>query len=208
MLRFRRIATLLALGGILIAVFGCTLLHRAPVASFTIDTTTGAAPLAVQVDASASFDPDGDPITYQWAFGDGSFANGMIATHTYAAAGQYTIRLTLTDADGKEATALLTVVVASNEEAPVADFTASPSSGGTPLTVAFNGSASNDPNGTIVTYFWSFGDGVTATGVSPLHTYAAEGSYTAMLTVTDDDGLSDTTTRVIVVIDGGQGGCQ
>lgn len=59
-----------------------------------------------------------------------------------------------------------------------------------------------------MSYHWAFGDGVTATGVSPLHTYAAEGSYTAMLTVTDDDGLSDTMTMVIVVIDSGQGGCQ
>ena len=55
---------------------------------------------------------------------------------------------------------------------------------------------------------WSFGDGSTSNHPSPLHTYASEGSYTASLTVTDDDGLSDTVTMIIVVVDGGQGGCQ
>ncbi len=208
MLRFRRIASLFALSGLLLAVFGCTLLNQMPVASFTVDPTSGAAPLAVQVDASPSFDPDGDTMTYQWDFGDGTFASGMIATHTYVSEGQFTIRLTLTDVEGQASQALQTIVVSSSAEMPVANFSASPSSGGTPLTVAFNSSASNDPNGTIVSYHWSFGDGSTSNHPSPLHTYAAEGSYTASLTVTDDDGLSDTVTMIIVVVDGGQGGCQ
>ena len=207
----RSIAALLALAGLLISVWGCTFLNRAPVAGFTVALTGGGVTLAVQVDASTSFDPDGDAMTYQWDFGDGTFLSGMIASHTYAAAGDYTIKLTITDTDGEVATAFRTLTVGtggSGSDAPVASFTASPSSGGTPLTVAFNASASVDPNGIIVSYAWSFGDGVTGSGISPLHTYAAEGSYTAMLTVTDDDGLKTSTTMIIVVIDGGQGGCR
>jgi len=208
MRRLRGTAALLSLAGLLLLLIGCTFLNRSPVAGFVIDPAAGIAPLAVQVDASASFDPDGDTMTYQWDFDDGTFLSGMIATHSYATAGEYTIKLTVTDAEGQVATARQTVTVSTGGEAPVASFIASPSSGGTPLTVAFNASASTDPNGAIVTYVWSFGDGSTGTGASPLHTYASDGSYTAMLTVTDDDGLKSSVTMLIVVIDGGQGGCR
>jgi PKD repeat protein len=207
----RGIAALLALAGLLLVVWGCTFLNRVPVAGFAVTLTGGGAALSIQVDASTSFDPDGDTMTYQWDFGDGTFLSGMIASHTYAAAGDYTVQLTVTDTGGETATALQTVTVGSGTssgDAPIASFTASPSSGGTPLTVIFNASASVDPNGTIVSYAWSFGDGATGSGVSPLHTYAAEGSYNAMLTVTDNDGLKHSMTMVIVVIDGGQGGCR
>jgi len=85
--------------------------------------------------------------------------------------------------------------------------TAAPSTGGTPLTVSFNAAGSSDPDGSIVSYQWSFGDGGSATGVTTLHTYSTQGTYTATLTVTDDDGRTGSTTQVIVVIDGGQGGC-
>lgn len=209
MTRIRRSGVVLALASaLLVAGVGCTLLNRAPVAGFTVTPDTGTAPLTVDVDASASTDPDDDALSYQWSFGDGSFATGVIASHTYNNSGQFTIELTVTDATGRQAAAFQTVTVEPDTGGPTASFTASPSSGGTPLTVAFNASASTDPDGVIVSYAWSFGDGSTATGVSPLHTYDAEGSYVATLTVTDDDAQSDTATMTIVVIDGGQGGCQ
>src|SRR3989344_2191309 len=52
---------------------------------------------------------------------------------------------------------------------PTAIISATPTSGNTPLTVSFNGSNSSDPNGSITTYTWNFGDGTTATGVSTSH---------------------------------------
>ncbi len=208
MLHLRRIALLFVLGGLMLMSFGCTLLNEQPIAGFSIDPPAGPAPLSVQVNASVSFDPEGDVLTYQWDFGDGTARGGMVATHTYSLPGEYTIQLTVTDSSGRTATALRTLVVASTDEIPVASFTASPSSGGTPLTVAFNASASSDPNGTIVSYDWSFGDGLAGTGVSPLHTYATEGTYVAMLTVTDNDGLKSSLAMTIVVIDGGPGGCR
>jgi PKD repeat protein len=62
-----------------------------------------------------------------------------------------------------------------------------------------NASASFDPNGTVVDYAWSFGDGSTATGATVDHLYAQDGVYTVTLTVTDNDGLTDTVTTQAVV---------
>jgi PKD repeat protein len=66
------------------------------------------------------------------------------------------------------------------------------------LTVDFT-DTSTDPDGTIVSWLWDFGDGNTSTLQNPTHTYAVDGSYTVSLTVTDNDGASDTATQVIAV---------
>jgi len=63
------------------------------------------------------------------------------------------------------------------------------------LSCSFDSIASDDPDGSITSYAWQFGDGTTATGPSPSHTYGSAGSRTVTLTVTDDDGASDGTTR-------------
>jgi TolB protein len=57
-----------------------------------------------------------------------------------------------------------------------------------PLTASFDGSGSSDPDGEVASYSWSFGDGQGGTGIAPVHTYAAPGSYAGSLTVTDDSG--------------------
>jgi PKD repeat protein len=62
--------------------------------------------------------------------------------------------------------------------------------------VAFDGSGSSDPDGSIVSYDWNFGDGTTGTGVSPSHTYSVVGTYDVSLTVTDNDGATDTATAM------------
>ena len=58
---------------------------------------------------------------------------------------------------------------------PKANFTVSPSTGTSPLSVYFDASASSDPDGTIAHYEWDFGDGTGATGVTAVHTYEAPG---------------------------------
>ncbi len=82
-----------------------------------------------------------------------------------------------------------------NNILPVASFTKSCSQ----LVCSFNGSASSDSDGTIASYVWNFGDGTTGTGATKSHTYAADGTYTVSLTVTDNVGGNHTTTSSVTV---------
>jgi PKD repeat protein len=85
---------------------------------------------------------------------------------------------------------LFVVAEGGPNQPPVSYPMATPGSGAAPLPVNFVGSMSYDPDGTIVSYAWSFGDGGTAGGSAVSHTYAAAGTYQATLTVTDDRGAT------------------
>jgi PKD repeat protein len=66
------------------------------------------------------------------------------------------------------------------------------------LAVNFDGSASTDPDGTLASYVWDFGDGTSAAGITASHTYNTPGTYTARLTVTDDRGATATATLTVL----------
>jgi PKD repeat protein len=81
---------------------------------------------------------------------------------------------------------------------PVAVASASPTSGAAPLTVTFSSAGSNDPDGSIASYSWNFGDGTAlSTNPSPTHIYQTAGTFTAKLTVTDNRGATGTATATI-----------
>lgn len=82
---------------------------------------------------------------------------------------------------------------------PVARLTATPTSGPPPLHVTCDGSTSSDTDGTITSYFWSFGDGSSASGAHTTHTYGTDGSYTLTLTVTDDRGAQGSAGATVTV---------
>ena len=159
----------------------------------------------ITFDGSGSSDPDGSIATYSWDFGDGNTGTGANPTYTYGVAGTFTVTLTVTD-DGSPAltgsgttTATITAAPPPNQ-APTADPNGPYSAQvGNPIT--FDGSGSSDPDGSIVTYAWDFGDGNTGTGANPTHTYAAAGTFTVTLTVTDNGSPaltgSGTTTAAI-----------
>ena len=146
-------------------------------------------------------DPDGDALTYEWDFDDGSAkASGSKATHTYTQAGTYDATVTAKDPSGLTHTATVKVVVgnAPGNQNPVVTATGDPKTGTSPLTVQFSSQAT-DPEGEGLMYVWEFGDGQFGAGNTATHTYTAAGTYTATLRVTDPKGGVGTATVQIVV---------
>ena len=180
-----------------------------PTAAFTSSPASVAAPgasVSFDASASASGDPSGAITDYTWNFGDGTPADDTsgtaAATHAYTTPGNYTVTLTATDDLGVSATATEQVTV----DAPAAAFTTTPATVVAPgTTVSFDASGSTDPEGTITDYQWNFGDGTpvddagTSTGVQ--RAYAARGTYTVTLTVTNNFGQTSTTTHTVTIDD-------
>ena len=167
-----------------------------PTAAFTSSPSNPGVGATVSFDGSTSNDPDGTIANYAWDFGDGTTATGATPSHAYTTAGPKTVTLTITDSDGQTNTTTNTVTV---DELPSVAFTSSPSNPGVGATVSFDGSTSNDPDGTIASYAWDFGDGTTATGATPSHAYTTAGPKTVTLTITDSDGQTNTTTNTVTV---------
>ncbi len=169
--------------------------NTAPVARFT----TGGTALTVTTDARGSTDADGTITGYAWSWGDGGASTGATAQHAYAAAGTYAIGLTVTDDDGAThaTSSSVTVTAPVPQNQPPTAAIAAPTISG--RTVALDGRGSTDPDGTIATYAWQFGDGSTGSGPTPTHTYATDGTRMVTLTVTDDDAATASTTRSVTV---------
>jgi PKD repeat protein len=91
---------------------------------------------------------------------------------------------------------------ATANQPPTAVMTATPTSGPSPLTVTFDGSASTDSDGTIVAWSWSFGDGQFGVGAKTAHMYPGPATYIASLTVTDSGGATSTTSTTTIVVGG------
>lgn len=121
----------------------------------------------------------------------------MTFTDTGLSGGSHSYRVRVVDPFGNSQTspAVSVTVAGGGNASPVASFTSSVSA----RTVSVNGTGSTDPDGSISSYAWSWGDGQTATGATASHTYAADGTYTVGLTVTDNRGAQNTTTRSVVI---------
>ena len=166
--------------------------NQAPVSSFTVLPSQ----LTVNVDGSGSTDADGTIAGYAWNFGDGTAGTGVTTSHVYGAAGTYTITLTVTDDDGatNASSQPVQVVAPAPNAKPVASFTSDVDGLTANLT-----STSTDSDGEIVSYAWDLGDGQSSTEPSLVHSYAAAGSYSVKLTVTDDDAATTTVTKTVTV---------
>ena len=156
-------------------------------------------------DATLSTSNPNNPIvSYTWDFGDGQTGSGRTTTHTYALAGTYRVRLTITDGFGRSAQTTHVIIIGEGAK-PTADFSVSPSDPVPNQSVSFNASGSTAaPGHRIVSYAWDFGDGspIVVTS-SPQVTkpnrppnppdpggpgYRLEGTYTVTLIVTDETG--------------------
>ncbi|WP_340294534.1 PKD domain-containing protein [Aquipuribacter hungaricus] len=176
------------------------------VSTVDVTPTSGAAPLEVTLTADG-VDRQGDAITYEWTFGDGSdvVTGGAEVTHTYTEGGSFTPSVTPVDAEGHRGAEregeTVTVLVD-----PVARAAADPRCGVLPVEVSFTGTAT-DPQGQDVTWAWDFGvagtDDDVSTGATPTWTYTEAGEYTVTLVVTDPDGNTGRTQlRVVALADG------
>jgi PKD repeat protein len=126
----------------------------------------------------------GDVTSWAWTFGDGATSTDQNPTHAYAAAGTYTVSLTVTGEGGSntaQITDYITVGVL-----PTALFYVSTSTGQAPLTVDFN-----DTSLDADAWSWDFGDGATSTEQNPSHTYTDAGQYSVTFIALNDCG-SDT----------------
>jgi PKD repeat protein len=171
--------------------------NQPPVASASANFTSGEAPLTVSFTGTGT-DSDGTVSSYAWAFGDGTTSSTQNPSHTYSAVGTYTATLTVTDDDGATANATVSISVYAPNQPPVASASGTPLTGESPLSVSFTGSGT-DSDGSIAAYAWDFGDGATSSAQNPLHTYNTAGTYTATLTVTDDNDATGNATVSITV---------
>jgi PKD repeat protein len=152
-----------------------------PVVDFSMNRTSGIAPLAVQFNDVSSANPE----SWLWDFGDNSTSIEKDPIHVYITPGTYTITLTVTNAMGtgsKSRTGLITVT---GIPPLIVDFKGEPLRGYEPLLVRFTDLSSDSPT----TWLWSFGDGTTSTEQNPSHRYPA-GIYTVTLKVTNQNGTA------------------
>jgi YD repeat-containing protein len=181
--------------------------HNPPSAVLTANPNPAATGSPVTFDGSGSVASGGTITKYEWDLdGNGTYETNTgstpTASKTFAKGGEYTVGLRVTDDQGATGTTTKTVTI--QDRAPVASFTTSPASGAVGTPVSFDGSGSSDPDGTITKYEWDLdgnGSYETDTGSSPSasKTYAKAGEYTVGLRVTDDDGVTATTTRTVTV---------
>ena len=171
--------------------------NQAPIAYASADISFGKPPLNVRFSGIGN-DSDGYIGSYYWDFDDGETSEMQNPTHIFNQLGKtFTVVFTVTDNNGETATDIVTITTSDNE-LPTAKATASPRNGEAPLKVNFFGTGT-DTDGTIESYYWEFGDGYTSTQKNPTHTYSSIGTYTATLTVTDNNDATDTASITITV---------
>jgi PKD repeat protein len=159
-----------------------------PVADFSVTPTSGFAPLTVTFkDLSQN-----TPTSWNWSFGDGNTSTIQNLTYTYSTVGVYTVSLNARNAEGSNTSVKINYINVTEADAgPVVDFSGTPTSGLTPLTVQFNDLSTgfHEP----ITYLWNFGDGFNSTERNPTHIYSAilPENYTVTLNVSGNYGQTD-----------------
>jgi len=135
------------------------------------------------------------PLSYRWTFGDGSTGSGMTTSHAYNQPGTYTVNFTASNSAGEASESLQIDIVQPSQPAQIASVNASPNPAEEGETVRFSSNVSGD---TPIDRNWSFGDGVSAMGESPTHTYQEPGQYTARLEASNEAGQDSRTVTVRV----------
>ena len=155
----------------------------------------------ITFDASESTDPDGQIVSYLWAFGDGNTSDQAVTTYAYSNPGTYAVSITVTDDGGAQDVAAGEIVVmGAANQAPVAVISASATEADVLETISFDGTGSFDADGSIAAYTWNFGDGTERSGDTVTHAYTSTGTYNVTLSVTDNNGASSQSVEQVRVI--------
>jgi len=152
-------------------------------------------------DATSSYDPDKQKLTYTWDFGDGTTSKEPVVTHIYEKGGEYQVTLTVKDSSGLTCDSATTTQVVKVNTPPEPSFTLA-QNGCVGDVITMDASATQDNTIDALTYKWNFGDGSMAEGAKATHAYTKGGTYTVRLTVNDNSNtacsLADLT-KVIVI---------
>ncbi len=152
-----------------------------PSTSFSASSTSGNVPLTINFTDSSP----GSPTSWKWTFGDGGTSTDKNPVHIYNKTGQFSVTLTANNANGSNAlTKTSYIVVLSGLNAPVTNFSASPTSGSVPLSIGFTDQSIGSPT----SWKWTFGDGGTSIDKNPVHTYNKTGQYSVSLTTSNSGG--------------------
>ena len=187
--------------------FIITIKDHLPTTSFTFNPLSPQTGQNVRFDASLSSDLDGEITAYHWDFGDGTIGQEEeqdYVDHIFSVMGEYPVTLSVTDNNGQTATISKNIHVTAAPKPPVANFKLLDPSPQWDTKVRFDGSLSSDPDGSIVSYRWDFGDGTIGEGVNVSHKYPQaggfyQGGYEVTLTKKDNQNLSVTKKIPIIV---------
>ncbi|MEI6395379.1 MAG: PKD domain-containing protein, partial [Verrucomicrobiota bacterium] len=151
------------------------------------------------LDGSPSYSPLGNPLTYNWLWGDGAVSNNApsIVSHRYGAGGPYPGGLIVADNRGGSNTCNFQVTVGPSNRPPIIAMTVSTSTPYVESTVTFDATASTDPEGDPMTFAWDFGDRSKTTGPLVTHVFHQISDFTVTLTVADNHGGVTTATQLI-----------
>ncbi|WP_321508606.1 PKD domain-containing protein [uncultured Methanoregula sp.] len=169
---------------------GFIVVTNPPVADFYTSTRYGPGPFTVSFSDNSL---GALPMTYRWDFGDSTSSSRQNPSHTYAASGEYTVRLTVTNEYGTNTKTVPAYIGVGLP--PEAEFKVTPGSGEIPLIVSFTDVSINRPG----TWNWDFGDGTTSSEQNPVHTYTAPGSYSVTLRVTNHFGSDRHTISGVII---------
>jgi len=158
-----------------------------------------------EFDGSGSKDPDGTVASYDFDFGDGNgtgWAPNPVVKHSYHNDGNYTIILQVKD-DKSGTSDWRQVAVTVGNRGPSVNISGVSEKYLTGTRVEVSGNLSGDPDGTIVSYRWDFGDGNSTTGQNADHFYTDDGDYIIALEVKDDDGAANSTSVQVTILNRG-----
>ena len=152
----------------------------------------------ISFSSAGSVDANGSIIAYSWDFGDGGTSTEANPSYAYATNGTYSAILTVTDNDNNQSSDSSIVNISATNAAPIAQING-PFDEFVNTSITFSSAGSIDNDGTITSYYWSFGDGSTSTLVNPSHSYQTASTYPVELTITDNDNASSTVSTTAVI---------